>query len=69
MKRVWIVNIVEDEEWYTYPIQKKEVVRAEIAVQEDIDTTKPDNSLIPRAATIQFVCSILHPKNPFLDMC
>jgi len=63
------VKIEEDEEFPASQIQRVETRQEDIAAKEVNDTNKMDNRLMPREATIYFVFSILHPKNPSLEMC
>jgi hypothetical protein len=58
------VNIEEDEEMPTSPVQVIEVVQGEIATQESEKTNKKENKLMSRATTIQFLFSVLHPRTP-----
>jgi hypothetical protein len=66
---MWRVKIVEDEELSASPIQEVEVFQEEIATHEVCITNKIENRLMTRAATFQWLFSILHPKSPFWEMC
>jgi hypothetical protein len=62
-------KIEEEEELLASPIQGEEVIQGDIATKNVRDTNKMDNNLMSRIATIELLFSILHEKNPFLEMC
>jgi hypothetical protein len=57
-RRVWKLNIAEEAEFPTYPIQGVEVVQGEIAIQEVCITNKMENRLMTRETTFQWLFSI-----------
>jgi len=67
-RRMWRVKIEEDKELFVSLVQREEDNQGVIVAKEVNDTYKMDNRLMPMVATIQFMFSILHLNNPFLEM-
>ena len=57
-----------DEEFPTSTTQGVETIQGETTIQEDSETRKKDNKLMPRETTFQWWLLNLNQKNPLWNM-